>query len=101
MKHSPKGKLTLLLVYVDDVIVARDDEHEKQILKEKLVTKFEMKNLRKLKYFLRIKVAYLKKGIFISQRKTTGVPMEQIHIIGSDEGRSIVNIKDLWGSSFT
>jgi len=27
------------------MIVARDDEHEKQILKEKLATQFEMKDL--------------------------------------------------------
>jgi len=54
IKHSPEGKLTLLLVYVDDIIVARDDEHEKQILKEKLVVLFVMKDLGILKYFLRI-----------------------------------------------
>jgi len=37
IKHSPNGKHTLLLIYVDDMIIARDSEHEKQILKEKLV----------------------------------------------------------------
>jgi len=68
-KHSPKGKLTLLLVYVNDMIVAGDDEHEKQVLKEKLPIQFEMKDLGKLKYFLGTDVAYLKKDIFISQRK--------------------------------
>ena len=106
IKHSQEGKLTLLLVCVDDTIVAGDDEHEKQILKEKLAAQFEMNDLGKLKYFLRIEVAYSKKGIFISQRKyvidllketsminckTTRVPIEQNHIIGSDEGSSTVN----------
>ena len=38
-------------------------------MKEKLVAQFEMKDLGKLKYFLGIKVAYSKKGIFIPQRK--------------------------------
>ncbi|RDX95734.1 putative mitochondrial protein, partial [Mucuna pruriens] len=42
---------------------------EKLTLKEKLATQFEMKELGKMKYFLRIKVAYYKQGIFISQRK--------------------------------
>jgi len=106
IKHSPKGKLTLLLVYVDDMIVAGDGEHEKQVLKEKLAIQFEIKDLGKLKYFLGIKVAYSKKDIFISQRKyvadllketgmidckTTQVPIEQNHRIGSDEGSSTVN----------
>jgi len=47
-KHSPKGKLVLLLVYVDDMIVVGDDEQEKQILREKLVAQFEMKDPGKL-----------------------------------------------------
>jgi len=39
IKHFPKSKLTLLLAYVDDMIVT-GDEHEKQILKEKLIAHF-------------------------------------------------------------
>jgi len=65
-----------------------------------------MNDLEKLKYFLGTKVAKLKKGIFISQRryvhdllkeinkidcKTTEVPIEQNHGIGSDEGCFNVN----------
>ncbi|RDY07817.1 hypothetical protein CR513_08025, partial [Mucuna pruriens] len=38
IKHSPDGKLTLLLIYVDDIIVLGDDEIEKLTLKENLVT---------------------------------------------------------------
>ncbi|RDY03252.1 Copia protein, partial [Mucuna pruriens] len=70
IKYSPDGKLTLLLVYADDMIVIGDDEIEKLTLKEKLATQFEMKELGKLKYFLRIEVAYSKQCIFISQRNT-------------------------------
>ena len=58
MKHSQNGKLTLLLVYVDDMIIAGDDEIEKQNLKQRLPAQFEMKDLGKLKYFLGIEVAY-------------------------------------------
>lgn len=36
IKHSQDGKLTLLLVHVDDMIVASNDEIEKQALSEKL-----------------------------------------------------------------
>ena len=55
IKHSQNGKLTLLLVYVD-MIITSDDEIEKQTLRERLTTQFEMKDLGKLKYFLGIEV---------------------------------------------
>ncbi|RDX77849.1 hypothetical protein CR513_41959, partial [Mucuna pruriens] len=38
IKHSSDGKLTLLLVYVDNMIVTGHDEIEKLTLKEKLAT---------------------------------------------------------------
>jgi len=34
-----------------------------------MVAQFEMKDMRKHKYFLEIEVPYSKRGIFISQRK--------------------------------
>jgi len=82
------------------MIIAGNDENEKQTLKERLTTQFEMKDLGKLKYFLGIEVAYSRQGIFISQRKyifdllketgklgckNTGVPIEQNHRNGNDE----------------
>lgn len=99
-KHSQGGKLTVLLVYVDDIIVTGDDLIERHFLKEKLSAEFEMKDLGQLKYFLGIEVAYSKQGIFISQRKyvldllqETGklgckpasVPIEQNHRISFEE----------------
>ena len=38
------GKLTLLLVYVDDIILAGNDEFEKNLRKE-LATQFEVRTL--------------------------------------------------------
>jgi len=58
IKHSQDGKLTLLLVYVNDIIITGNDELEKQTLRERLAAQFEMKDLGKLKYFLGIEVAY-------------------------------------------
>lgn len=57
IKHTHKGKLTLLLicVYVDHMTIVGDDEVEKQILREKLAPQFDLK---KLKYISVIEVVY-------------------------------------------
>ena len=57
------------LVYVDNIIVTGNDEREKHELKQRLATKFEIKELGKLKYFLSIEVPYSTQEIFISQQK--------------------------------
>ncbi|RDX74195.1 hypothetical protein CR513_46087, partial [Mucuna pruriens] len=63
IKHSLDSKCTLLLVYVDNMIIIDNDEIRKLTLKEKLTTQFEMKKLGKLK------VIYFKQDIFIFERK--------------------------------
>lgn len=68
LKHR-QGKVTTLIVYVDDMIITGDDSEEIAKLQKQLATEFEMKNLGGLKYFLGIEVARSKKGIFLSQRK--------------------------------
>ena len=69
IKHSSSGGLTTFLVYVDDIIVTGNNDKERQVLNQCLAKKFEIKELRRLKYFLGIEVAHSKQGIFISQQK--------------------------------
>jgi Reverse transcriptase (RNA-dependent DNA polymerase) len=68
-KHG--GHATMLVVYVDDMIVTGNDEKKIAQLKVKLGKKFEVKNLRQLKYFFEIEVAHGIEGIVLSQRKYT------------------------------
>lgn len=63
---SSFNRITALIVYVDDIIVTEDDLEEIRKLKKKLAEEFEIRNLRKLKYFLGIEVAYSKNDILIS-----------------------------------
>ena len=63
------GKLTALIIYVDDLIVTGHYQKEIHLLQKYLATEFEMKELGELKYFLEIEVAQSKHGIFLSQRK--------------------------------
>ena len=68
-KFSSKGKFAALIVYVDDIILTRDDEVELARLKKNLAEKFEIKDLGSLRYFLGMEVACSKRGIVVSQHK--------------------------------
>jgi hypothetical protein len=99
LKHSNEGKITALIVYVDDIVVTGNDIMEMGKLKTYLAKEFEIKDLGNLRYFLGIEVARSKEGIFVSQRKyvldllvETGMlackpidtPIEQNHRLGED-----------------
>nr|GEW77900.1 putative reverse transcriptase, RNA-dependent DNA polymerase [Tanacetum cinerariifolium] len=69
---SKRGNLiTCLIIYVDDMIVTGDDKEEITKLKKYLFTKFKMKDLGRLKYFLRIEVLRSKQGIFMCQKRSS------------------------------
>nr|XP_011463578.1 PREDICTED: uncharacterized protein LOC105351305 [Fragaria vesca subsp. vesca] len=65
--HS--GKLTVLLVYIDDVILAGNNLEEIIATKLFLSHRFKLKDLGELKYFLGIEVARSRRGIALCQRK--------------------------------
>ncbi|XP_021815360.1 uncharacterized protein LOC110757918 [Prunus avium] len=60
------GKLTALIIYVDDMVVTGNDNEEMQTLRKLLASEFEMMELGELQYFLGIEVARSKHGIFLS-----------------------------------
>jgi hypothetical protein len=80
-KHS-SCKITILAVYVDDIIITGDDDEEILELKKCLSKTFEVKDLGQLKYFLGIEVARSEKGIVLSQRKYTLDLLRETGMIG-------------------
>lgn len=63
------NKITILIVYVNDMVVTGDDSHEVSNLEAHLAREFEIKDLGPFRYFLGIEVARSSSGIFISQMK--------------------------------
>ncbi|KAI5314325.1 hypothetical protein L3X38_043501 [Prunus dulcis] len=68
IKHRV-GKVTLLMIYVDDMIVTSDDTIEIKELQKRLAFEFQMKDLGSQKYFLEVEVTRSKHGLFLSQMK--------------------------------
>ena len=68
MKFS-RGRVVVLIVYVDDIILNGDDLSEMDRLKKGFAFEFEIKDLGSLKYFLGMEVARSNQGIMVSQRK--------------------------------
>lgn len=54
---------------MDDIIIADNDDQTIQQLMHYLHTRFHIKDLSPLKYFMGIEVARFKVGIFLSQQK--------------------------------
>ena len=59
----------IMLVYVDDIVITGNDVNEIEKFKVFLKTKFQIKDLGKIKYFLGIEVLDNDKGVCLSQRK--------------------------------
>nr|GEW10037.1 ribonuclease H-like domain-containing protein [Tanacetum cinerariifolium] len=59
----------ILLVYVDDIVVTGNNLNEIEKFKQFLMSKFQIKGLGKLKYFLGIKILDNKDSICLNQRK--------------------------------
>ena len=68
-KDNKDGKIAILIVYVDDIVLIGSDKEELERLKRRLAMEFEIKDLGALKYFLDMEFARSKEGIFVNQRK--------------------------------
>ena len=63
--------ITIVAIYVDDILIAGSNISEADFVKAKLNALFGIKDLGRLNYFLRLEVAHLQEGIFLSQKKFT------------------------------
>jgi hypothetical protein len=96
---SPHGR-TLLLLYVDDMIITGDDPEYIAFVKARLSDQFLMSDLGPLRYFLGIEIFSTPEGFFLSQEKyiqdlldraslndyrTAETPMElNVHLMTTD-----------------
>ncbi|GJZ69644.1 ribonuclease H-like domain-containing protein [Tanacetum coccineum] len=105
---ADSGMFLALLVYVDDIIITGNSLVHIENFKTFLKSKFQIKDLGKLKYFLGIEVVETDKGLCLSQRKycldllsefgllackPSAVPLEQnLKVSGSIEYSSSLDV---------
>ncbi|XP_070672568.1 uncharacterized mitochondrial protein AtMg00810-like [Malus domestica] len=89
------SKVTLLVIYVDDMIVTSDDTEEIKGLQRYLSSEFEMKDLGGFKYFLGIEVARSRDGIYLSQQKEDHMAavMRILNYLKGAPGRRLIFMK--------
>jgi hypothetical protein len=96
---SPRGR-TLLLLYVNDMIITGDDPEYIAFVKARLSDQFLMSDFGPLRYFLGIEISSTPEGFFLSQQKyiqdlldrasltdhrTAETPMKlNVHLVATD-----------------
>ena len=66
---SEDGRLAIVLVYVDDLIITGDYYEEIKRTRENFSVRFQMKELGELKHFLGLEVERTNEGLFLGQQK--------------------------------
>eukprot|EP00253_Pinus_taeda_P030210 PITA_30210 len=77
------GKLIIVVLYVDDLILTGSDDFLIVDFKEVMNSEFEMTDLGLLRYFLGIEMKQRENGIFISQEKFVAYILERFNIQNS------------------
>lgn len=80
--YKQQDKFVAALIYVEDVVIVRNNAKKIQRTKDYLDKKFSIKDRGPLKYFLGIEVARTSNGLVLSQRKYTLDILEDCRIIG-------------------
>ncbi|XP_073041739.1 uncharacterized protein [Primulina eburnea] len=75
--------ITILIVYVDDIVLTGDAKLEMQRIKAELAREFDMKDLGNLRFFLGMEIARNKDSISMSQRKYTLDLLKETGMLGS------------------
>ena len=67
--HTSSRQCIYLIVYVDDIVITGNDQNGIKRRKQHLFNHFQIKDLGKLKYFLRIEIVQSKSDVVMNQRK--------------------------------
>ena len=76
---------TVILIYIDDIVLDRDNIDEINAKKQLLDDKIKIKDLRPFKFFLIMEVAWSHHGISLYQRKYTLDLLANTDLLGANQ----------------
>lgn len=76
------SSITVVLVYVDDLLLAGNNRQEIEHLKKMLSNTFKMKDLGDVRYFLGLEISRSEAGFFVSQKKYTMDLLDEFEVTG-------------------
>jgi len=82
------GRILIVSVYVDDLILTGDDEQMMLEFKQSMMMVFDMTDLERIRFFLGIEVQQQTNGTYICQRKYT---LEVLKQFGMEESNAVMN----------
>lgn len=98
------GRLTFLIVYVDDIILIGNDFQSIKLIKEHLPLEFEIKDLGNLRYFLGMEVGRTKNTWCITKEVYSGLILER-RMLGCKPALTLIKPghkpKELWDKTPT
>ena len=68
MKRLESGKLVVISLYVDDLMITGEDSSIVQEFTMEMMKEFDMSDLGEMKYFLGLEITQTSEGIFLSQK---------------------------------
>ena len=85
------SSFTTLLVYVDDVVLTRNNLAEINSVKQQLHDQFHIKDLGDLNFFLGFEVARTKAGLVLNQKKYCLEILSEFGLTGCKPANSLAN----------
>ena len=80
-----KGKLVLISIYVDDILVLEADLDYVEEIKQLFTSRFDMNDIGELQHFLNMHVTRDEKGIHLDQKAYTEKVLDKFgYLLGKD-----------------
>ena len=87
------GKIVILLLYIDDVLITGDDKEAITKLKQKLQHEFEMMDLGEAQQYLGVEISRHSSGIFLNQKGYISKLLEKFNLKSCNPTRLLIDPK--------